>query len=334
MNYLFLDMECSNGNDICSFGYVLADEKFNVLEQNDVLINPESRFVLTNKAGTQGISLAYDKEQFYAAPKFPERYETIRALVENPENFVIGFAVSNDAGFIRRACERYSLPQMSFRFFDVQKLDAALHGDGNVRSLQKVIDFYGICQDEENVLHKSDDDAFFTMEILIKMLEETALTFEEAIRKYPACCGETRRGDISYDGHSVSNADKMRKKDVVIFRMTCAELKSKYAAASGVLSGKKIAFERAFESKNYRKMLVLAEKIYSMGGKVCSARDCDVFVYQNEQSSQTERMKQGKAELASIEKFLEYLSLDAQTLDGEAQKIDIDAYKKRADNLK
>ena len=60
MNYLFLDMECSNGNDICSFGYVLADENFNVLQQNDVLINPESKFVLTNREGTQGISLAYD----------------------------------------------------------------------------------------------------------------------------------------------------------------------------------------------------------------------------------------------------------------------------------
>ena len=123
MNYLFLDMECSNGNDICSFGYVLADENFNVLQQNDVLINPESKFVLTNRAGTQGISLAYDKDEFYAAPKFPDRYEFIKSLVENPENFVVGFAVSNDAGTVfqifrhpatgRRHSQRGQHPQSS-----------------------------------------------------------------------------------------------------------------------------------------------------------------------------------------------------------------------------
>lgn len=333
MNYLFLDMECSNGNDICSFGYVLADENFNVLQQNDVLINPESKFVLTNRAGTQGISLAYDKDEFYAAPKFPDRYEFVKSLVENPENFVVGFAVSNDAGFIRRACMRYSLPQLSFKFFDTQRLDAAIHNEGNIRSLQKVIDLYGIEQDEENILHKSDDDAFFTLEILQKMLEEIGMSLPEAIKAYPQCCGETADGNITFEGHSISNIDKMRKKDVIVFRMNCAELKNRYAGTKGVLSGKKISFERAFESKNYRKMIVLAEKIYSLGGRLCSSHDCDLFVCTNAESTQAERAKQCGASLVSLPEFLSLTGMTEEELSAAVEKTDIKALKQKADLL-
>lgn len=92
------------------------------------------------------------------------------------------------------------------------------------------------------------------------MLEEIGMSLPEAIKAYPQCCGETADGNITFDGHSISNIDKMRKKDVIVFRMNCAELKNRYAGTKGVLSDKKISFERAFESKNYRKMIVLAEK--------------------------------------------------------------------------
>lgn len=326
-------MECSNGSDICSFGYVLSDENFAVIRQDDVLINPESKFILTNRAGTQGISLAYEKEKFYAAPKFPERYELIKSLVENPENIAIGFAISNDAGFLRKACQRYNLPQLNFKFFDTQRLDAALHGDGNIRSLQKVIDHYGIEQDAENILHKSDDDAYFTLEILEKMLSESGLTFAQAAENYPQCCGESKEGVITYDGHSVSNVDKMRKKDIIVFRMTCSALREKYRNVKGVLSGKKIAFERSFENKNYRKMLVLAEVIYSLGGRLCSPRDCNTFVFVTEGSALHERMKQIAVPTVSYENFLETLSLTKERLDCLCEEIDIDSFKKRADEL-
>ena len=50
MNYLFFDIECANcdgGNGkICSFGYVLTDTDFNVLEYKDLLIDPKAKFKL------------------------------------------------------------------------------------------------------------------------------------------------------------------------------------------------------------------------------------------------------------------------------------------------
>ena len=44
MDYLFFDIECSEGKSICSFGYVLTDEFFCIKEKKDILINPQSYF--------------------------------------------------------------------------------------------------------------------------------------------------------------------------------------------------------------------------------------------------------------------------------------------------
>lgn len=41
MKYLSFDIECCDGRHICEFGYVVADEKFNVLERDCITMNPE-----------------------------------------------------------------------------------------------------------------------------------------------------------------------------------------------------------------------------------------------------------------------------------------------------
>ena len=37
MNYLYFDIECCDGKHICSFGYVITDENFNILEKKILL---------------------------------------------------------------------------------------------------------------------------------------------------------------------------------------------------------------------------------------------------------------------------------------------------------
>ena len=68
MKYLFFDIECSvvskNAAKICAFGYCLTDEKFNILEKEDILINPQGGFHLTDRKGTQGLVLPYKYEEF------------------------------------------------------------------------------------------------------------------------------------------------------------------------------------------------------------------------------------------------------------------------------
>ena len=48
MKYVFFDIECAcvykNVAKICVFGYCVADEEFNILEKEDILINPNGKF--------------------------------------------------------------------------------------------------------------------------------------------------------------------------------------------------------------------------------------------------------------------------------------------------
>ena len=64
--YLFFDIECASVNKtvakICVFGYCLADENFNVIEKEDLLINPHGEFHLTDRRGEKGLVLPYSYE--------------------------------------------------------------------------------------------------------------------------------------------------------------------------------------------------------------------------------------------------------------------------------
>ena len=82
MRYLFFDIECCNGRDICEFGYVITDENFNILEKDDIIINPENKFNLTGRPGGRNISLFYSKDVYYKAKTFPHYYDRIKKLIE------------------------------------------------------------------------------------------------------------------------------------------------------------------------------------------------------------------------------------------------------------
>ena len=61
MRYLAFDIECCDGKHICEFGYVIADDKFKILEKDIILINPESRFDLAERSGSKGLNLFFTK---------------------------------------------------------------------------------------------------------------------------------------------------------------------------------------------------------------------------------------------------------------------------------
>ena len=72
MKYLFFDIECAgvfkNVAKICAFGYCLTDEQFHILEKEDILINPQGGFHLTDRKGTQGLVLPYAYDSFKKSP--------------------------------------------------------------------------------------------------------------------------------------------------------------------------------------------------------------------------------------------------------------------------
>ena len=95
MKYLFFDVECSNcfGGiaKICEFGYVLTDEKFNVLKKDAIPMSPgirksENRFDLAIYKRDPTFQWAFEKDFYFECPEFPEFYELLKKL------FVLSFS--------------------------------------------------------------------------------------------------------------------------------------------------------------------------------------------------------------------------------------------------
>ena len=131
MNYLFFDIECANcflgKGKICSFGYVICDEHFNVLEQKDILINPKAKFHLGKPNSDEGITLAYPKETFLKEPTFNVLYPKIKELLTRKDQIVFGHALTNDLNFLQAEFERYNLETFYIKAFDTQILYRQLY---------------------------------------------------------------------------------------------------------------------------------------------------------------------------------------------------------------
>ena len=78
MKYLFFDIECCDGNHMCSFGYVIVNNNFEILEKKDLVMNPEKRFKLGRDAFNPRIHLAYNESTFRKQKTFRYFYDKIK----------------------------------------------------------------------------------------------------------------------------------------------------------------------------------------------------------------------------------------------------------------
>lgn len=85
MRYLFFDIECCNGRNICKFSYVINDDKFNILEKKDIIINPENKFNLTGRSDSRDSYLYYPKSTYYKSYKFPHFYDDVKEIIERSD---------------------------------------------------------------------------------------------------------------------------------------------------------------------------------------------------------------------------------------------------------
>lgn len=183
--FLFFDCECANCFDgigkICSLGYVLTDDEFNVIEKQDVVMNPETEFDWYLFSPKNKCQLAYSKDYFRANPNFESYYKSLKKLFSDGNCFIAGFAVANDVGFVNSACERYGLEYINYRAFDVAKLLEKVYG--TKKKLGEWAEALEI--DMTNIAkHKSVDDAMMTMLTFKKAAEKENKTAEEIFKEY------------------------------------------------------------------------------------------------------------------------------------------------------
>lgn len=288
MKYLFFDIECSDGYHICSFGYVLVDEKMKIVEKNDIVMNPESKFILAPKKSRPRIQLAYSEEYFYKHGNFASQYDDIKKILSRKNQIIFGHSIASDFRFLIYACQRYNLPSLALEGYDTQKIYQIFSNTSHVESLEKIVDELNIQTDFQ--YNKSSDDAHATFLIAKRMCKKDGISFNEFIKKYHDCLVTT--ADFNNKPIKERFSDKLEK------------LKEKYAS---IKKNGCIAFSEVLNTLKNDQRIYVIEKIYEKGYNFSTKiKECSIFV---KGEGESERQKYCE-ELSRAGKRIKIISLD------------------------
>lgn len=284
MKLAFFDIECAgvhkNMAKICVFGYVLCDEQFNILEKEDILINPRGRFELTDRKGEKGIKLPYDYAEFKSHPAFPAVYDRIKRLLEDGDCIVIGHAVLNDVKYLNLETKRFKLPSFNFRFIDSQLLYMTHKNDFSRQyGLEHIAEDLKV----EFTPHRAVDDAYATMRVTQALCKEYSCSLPELIQNLGIKAGNITNYTISRPqskGMKAYNAERTAQKQarsrarIKFFD----NLSRKKLKRNGALGGVTFTFSRNVEDA-VDISIPLVNKIYELGGKYSShPEECKYYV--------------------------------------------------------
>ena len=312
MRILAYDVESCTGNtrdgSLCSFGYVLTDENFNVIKKEDILINPlPKKFRLGRKGEEPHIKLSYTEDEFRASPRFDLAYEKIASLFTK-DTLVIGFAISNDLAYLNDACKHYGKKIINFNYFDIQQIMSFIHTDMKNASLISYAKQYGL----EFIEHRSDEDAYATLLLYKFACEKLKITSKELINYYGIMLG-VNTFDMSkkpvytaeiYQWHGLKRSKSMT--NILLFEFL-EDLRKSQKIKGGILRGKRICFNTDLEILDVDYSRKLINEIYLKSGKYTSdLTSANLFVYGDDKEDK--RYKKALQFKKSVNKKLEFIS--------------------------
>ena len=290
MRYVFFDIECAcvykNVAKMCAFGYVVTDEKFNVLGREDILLNPRGKFHLTDRKGGEGLVLPYEYEDFKKYPTFPAEYEKIKKLLEDDEVVVCGHATINDVNYLNLETKRYKLPSFKFKFYDTQFF--FMNTEKNFTrqyGLQSMAEALGV----EFTPHCAVDDAYATMRVCERLCAREKTNLLGLVEKYgirPGKIAGYKIKNLTSTGlqQYLSERDKQREEHMKaheeFYRFVNKHMHRR--KRGGALDGKIFCFSRDIEDdvSVSRKLL---EAIFASGGQYTShPTECNVYIAREE----------------------------------------------------
>ena len=316
MKYLFFDIECSsvskNSAKICAFGYCLTDEKFNILEKEDILINPQGGFHLTDRKGSQGLVLPYEYSSFKKYPTFLEKAEKIYSLLQDKDTLVAGHATMNDVKYLNFEAHRFQLPSFAFDFADTQFVYMNVVGEFSRQfGLGAIAEQLGV----EFTAHRAVDDAYATMKVAEAMCKAEKLTFPALLEKYQITMGRIENYEIRQNTSVAFMAYKQeqerkkeererRKAEFHVF----ADKEKRRRAKDGKLKNKRVCFSHPIELQTDLAKDLL-KKAFAQGAFFTShAEACDMYVcFEGEGGP---RLKSVKGKVLTANEFSEYLGVE------------------------
>ncbi len=305
MRILAYDIESTTGShsdgSMCSLGYCIADENFNIIEQKDIVMSP------CTKRFSVHIPLRYSKEDILKQPNFSHFYEEIKSLFSSCD-LIIGFSVMNDVDFLNDVCAVYKLKKIKYAFYDVQLLYKKLTNKQTLTSLEKAMAELG----EEYLPHRSDEDARATLLLFKYLCKSQNLTVKEFINKNFITEGYNGQNQIIPCSDGSLNK-KEKTKLINSFRdNVCRRVRNK----KGVFEGKALAFseEIRFDDVNFFRNLLY--RLYKQGGKYVPIGVSNYFVIKTEikEKEKNELAKRNEGALKTTVITLEEVLTKLKTL--------------------
>lgn len=290
MKYVFFDIECAcvykSVAKMCAFGYVVTDENFNVLDKEDVLLNPRGKFHLTGRKGGEGLVLPYEYEVFKEYPTFPTQYPRFKALLEDKDAIVCGHATLNDVNYLNLETRRYKLPSFCFSFYDTQFFYMNVKSDFTRQvGLQGMAEELGV----EFVPHRAADDAYATMRVCQVLCAQEGKSMIGLCERYGIRAGSiknytirplTSRGLKTYMHERDEAKEQHAKAHEEFYRFVNKNMRLR--KKGGSLEGKVFCFAKDIED-DVAVSTRLIEAIYASGGCYTShPSECNVYIAREE----------------------------------------------------
>lgn len=306
MKFVFFDIECAcvskNYAKICAFGYVVCDEKFNILQQEEILINPRGDFHLTGGHGSKGLVLPYEYDSFKQYPKFKAQYAKIKSLLEDKDSYIFGHSTINDVKYLNLETRRYKLPVFNFNFWDTQLIYMTVTGQFEH---QFGLEYIANRMSVDYTPHSAVNDAYATMRVLQAICERENSGFSQLVEKYGLCAGSLGKGRIiqpvSTPQKEYVNAKIRKKREISRIRIKFNNfLNTKKPLSCGRLQGKRFIFSREIED-NLSLSKPLVDALYACGGEYHTKLDkCNVYVAAENDQTFRARTAQSSPEIDII----------------------------------
>ena len=341
MNYLFYDLEFASQSfgksKICEFGYVITDEKFNILERSNYIINPD---IPNNQWDWYVVKniLKRERKEYLKSKTFDNYYVNIKKLFDKAD-YVFGHSLNGDAQALNDELQRYHLPPINYEFYDVKLFYKNYSNARRDISVSDILIKLSIEGDQN--AHDAEVDSYNTMLELKEMLNKLEVNLEELIQ---LCNMEP---DKSHN-YKVESIEMSRQRKVECAKQTSDgtnEIK-KYGlnkkrflqfldnikpAGSGkrLLKGKKVSISMNYECEHYRQMLNIIQLIVNEGGEyVLKGSLSNIFVRYDELTEDgslrkcsrlnyvTKAIEEGsQIEIMQFDDFLEIFGLTEKDLD-------------------
>lgn len=303
MRYLIFDIECANWFDnvgkITSFGYVVANEKFEILEYDDIVIDPEVKFdsyVLKKM-------MKYDKNFIYAQPNFCEFNDKISSLINEKNQIILGHTMNRDALSLIHSTLHCKLQPYNFDFVNIEEIYKHFEKPTEGFSLEKICNFFDIDCTEE--LHKSSYDALLTMKAAKAMSDKYEMSIAELAEKVSLSnfrCLDCKIYQKNEENDFVDLDDgknKIRGYNKIIFSRF---LQRNVEIENDRFNNKYFYFSKAYSSGHFIEMMAIANFLKKNGAKLAKYRNTADFCVVNKKLSDVDNSK-FKAEILTFDEF-------------------------------